>query len=45
MPLEEIARVATAISAHAVTRIGAGLDSADAWKPLADKVRIETRSL
>lgn len=45
MPLEEIARIATAMGAHAVTRIGAGLDSADAWKPLADKVRIETRSL
>lgn len=42
LPLEEIARIATAMGAHAVTRIGAGLDHADAWKPLAEQVRIHT---
>lgn len=45
LPLEEVARTATASGAYAVTRVGAGIEDLDAWRELAGQVRIEPLEL
>jgi 1-phosphofructokinase len=45
LPLEEVARTATASGAYAVTRVGAGIEDLDAWRGLAEQVRIEPLEL
>ena len=42
LPLEGIARMATACGAHAVTRLGAGIDNQIKLRALAEKVEIES---
>lgn len=44
LPLEDVARMATASGAYAVTRIGAGIDDREEHRKLMEQVRIETFS-
>ena len=41
LPLEDVARTATAAGAYAVTRIGAGVEDPAAWRELMAEVEIE----
>ena len=44
LPLEDVARTATAGGAYAVTRIGAGIDDGEGHRKLMEQVEIETFS-
>jgi 1-phosphofructokinase len=44
LPLEDVARMATASGAYAVTRIGAGIDDLGGYRKLMEQVEIETFS-
>jgi 1-phosphofructokinase family hexose kinase len=41
LPLEDLARMATAAGAYAVTRIGSGIEDRSAYKNLIDRVEID----
>jgi fructose-1-phosphate kinase PfkB-like protein len=41
LPLEDLARMATAAGAYAVTRIGPGIEDRPAYKSLIERVEIQ----
>lgn len=45
LPLEAVARTATAAGAYAVTRLGAGIENLAAYRALVEKVEIESLEL